>query len=333
MNASFVTWYPSCRRSDTIAAELGGRSHLIHYLRFKQPIYAPAKYVLQTIATFRRLFKDRPELVLVASPPVFAVMAVWTYGKLTGTPYIIDAHTGVFDDRRWRWANRLSKKFSRKSVLTIVTNEHLRREVEGWGATALVIGDVPVAFPDGPQMSLPEGHNVVVVNTFSQDEPLNEILSAARLLPSVNFHVTGNLSHSRIAITAEAPANVRFTGWISDADYAGLLRAADVVLCLTTHDHTMQRGAYEAMALDKPLITSNWGLLRATFNHGTLHVDNSPSAIAEAVQSALSEQSRLSTEMAQLREERREIFDAKLKCLIDLLHDPGATPPEQRQIS
>ena len=100
---SFVTWYPSCRRSDTLAERLGGRSHLIHYFEFKRPMYAPAKYILQAATTFRRLLRDRPDVVFVASPPVFAVVAVWAYAKVSGTPYIVDAHTGVFDDPRWTW--------------------------------------------------------------------------------------------------------------------------------------------------------------------------------------------------------------------------------------
>ena len=104
------------------------------------------------------------------------------------------------------------------------------------------------------------------------------------------------------------PSNARFTGWLSDEEYAALLGAANMVVTLTTHDHTMQRGGYEAMAAEKPLITSDWPLLRKTFSRGTLHVDNTAEGIAAAIRRASFEQTTLTTEMRQLRRERSAAF-------------------------
>ena len=53
------------------------------------------------------------------------------------------------------------------------------------------------------------------------------------------------------------PDNVRLTGFLPDSDYVGLILASDAVIALTTMDHTMQRGAYEAVYLGRPVITSN----------------------------------------------------------------------------
>lgn len=318
MKVSFITWYPSCRRSDALAQALGGVSHLIHYLEFKQPLYAPVKYVLQTLATFRQLWRDKPELILVASPPVIAVCAVWLYSRLLNIPYIVDAHTGVFDDPRWQWASALSRFFSRRAAATVVTNVYLKRQVESWGARALIIGDVPVDFPGAKPSDLGPGFHVVVINTYSQDEPLDEILAAAKALPDCRFHVTGNPRHARTNLSETVPPNARLTGWLSEESYAGLLLAADVIVCLTTHNHTMQRGGYEAMALEKPLITSNWELLRETFSSGTVHVDNTAAEIARAIMRVRTEQRELMAGMGGLRRERLEIFFAKLGALRNL---------------
>src|SRR5262249_50857117 len=113
MRISFITWYPSCRRSDALAQALGGVSHLIHYLRFKQPLHAPFKYLLQACGTFRRLRRDRAQLILVASPPVFAALTVWLYCRLMKARYVIDAHTGIFDDPRWTWLWPVSRFLAR----------------------------------------------------------------------------------------------------------------------------------------------------------------------------------------------------------------------------
>jgi glycosyltransferase involved in cell wall biosynthesis len=319
MKVSFITWYPSCRRSDAIAKSLGGVSHLVHYFTFKRPSHAPLKYLLQARETFRLLRKDRPQRILVASPPVFAVLVVWVYCKIFGAEYVIDAHTGIFDDKRWTWLKPLSRFLARRARTTIVTNNFLKSEVESWGGRALIIGDVPVDFPPVRPAVLSPGFNVVVINTFSQDEPINEILAATKALPEVNFHITGNPKHSRVQFNEALPQNVRLTGWLSDDEYAGLLRAADTVMCLTTHDHTMQRGAYEAMALEKPLITSNWELLRKTFYNGTIHVDASAEHIAQAISRAKGERESLTLGMQQLRRERLEIFLRNLNILKETL--------------
>lgn len=332
---SFITWYPSCRRSDAIAAALGGVSHLIHYWDFKRPAIAPFKYALQTAATLYHLFRERPTLVLVASPPVFSIVPVWIYCRLAGARYVIDAHTGVFDDNRWKWLTSLSRYFSRCAATTIVTNGFLKRIVESWGAQAMIIGDVPVSFPLTKEVDLGAGFHVVVINTFSQDEPLDAILAAASALPQVKFHITGNPKHARQTWSAISPPNVRFTGWLSDTEYAALLRSVGAIVCLTTRDHTMQRGAYEAMALEKPLITSNWGLLRDTFYAGTLYVDNTPQDITAAVMASQQRAGELSAAMASLRKERHTIFDRAIQSLLEAVAQPnhGNSLPLQRKES
>ena len=319
MKIVFISWYPSCRRSDALAKALGGVSYLIHYFTFKQPLQAPFKYILQARDTFRYLRRDRPQYVLVASPPVFAALAVWLYCKASGARYVIDAHTGVFDDPRWTWLSSFSRFLSRGAVATIVTNAFLQQKVVSWGARPIIIGDVPVEFPLMKPVELGAGFHVVVINTFSSDEPLDEILAAAKRLPEVHFHITGNPKHARNRWTESLPANVRLTGWLSDEEYAGLLVGADTVMCLTTHDHTMQRGAYEAMALGKPLITSHWGLLRETFYYGTIHVDNTANEIASAVVRAIGERRDLMTGMQRLRRERLDAFAVNLKTLQETL--------------
>ncbi len=76
---------------------------------------------------------------------------------------------------------------------------------------------------------------MVVVNSFAVDEPLAELLEAARRLPELRFFVTGNPELARRGLLASKPTNVEFTGFVSEEKYAGLLRAADVVVVLTTH--------------------------------------------------------------------------------------------------
>jgi len=312
MRASFITWYPYCRRSDAIAEALGGRSHLVHYLAFKRPSQAPVKYVLQTATTLRILARERPDLVLVAAPPVFAALPVWWHARRTGARFVVDAHTGVFADPRWRWLMPLTRKVFVHADAIVVTGERLLERVRSWGARGVVIGDVPVRLGPGRAPASCVGPRVVVVNTFSADEPVGAVLTAARMLPSASFFVTGDTRYADARWLNDRPSNLLFTGFTAEPDYAGLLRAADVVVVLTTQDDTMQRGAYEAMSLGKPLVTSDWGLLRQTFSRGTIHVRNEAAAITEGIGRALANADSLGAEMRSLAVERELVFEARL---------------------
>src|SRR5262249_52652252 len=150
-----------------------------------------------------------------------------------------DAHTGVFAHARWTWLLPITKWLFRRADAVVVTGEHLRAVVESWGARAVIVGDVPVRFGSGVAPTECEGLRVVVVNTFSADEPVEDILTAAARLPDVHFDITGDVRAARPELLAGRPANVTFTGFVSEEAYAGLLRAADAVMVLTTHDHTM----------------------------------------------------------------------------------------------
>lgn len=324
VSSSFITWYPYCRRSDAIAAALGGTSHLIHYLSFKRPLQAPVKYLLQTAVTWRVLRHERPDLVLVAVPPIFAALPVWLYARRSGARIVVDAHTGIFEHTRWQWLMPLTRAVLARVDVVVVTGEHLRQQVAAWGVPVVVIGDVPVEFGPGRPPAPCNAPRIVVVNTFSIDEPVDAVLAAASQLSEARFFVTGDLRYARTAWLNERPANLTFTGFLPEEDYAGLLRAADVVVVLTTYDHTMQRGAYEALALGKPLVTSDWSLLRATFSRGTIHVRNESTDIARGIRRALAEPQRLSTEMRSLKRERAALFSARLQELLRIAGLPAA---------
>ena len=153
---------------------------------------------------------------------------------------------------------------------------------------------------------------MVTICTYSVDEPVGEVVKTARLLPDVSFSLTGDPFYSPNGFRKTLPLNVHLTGFIPDSDYLALLRGADVVLALTNEDHTMQRGGYEAMSLEKPLVTSGWPLLREVFSRGTVHVDNTAGEIAEAIGRIRSDPGRWGREMAELKKERKGVSAAQV---------------------
>lgn len=324
----FIAWHPYSRRAQLFSEKFGLRLHLVHTLK-RRYYLAPARYVLQAVRTGRLLRRERPRLIFVQNPPIFAALVVYVYARLAGAHYLIDAHSGALLAPWWRWSRPLHGFLSRRAVTTIVTNEHLREVVTGWGAEAFIVADIPTEFPAGSPPRLADGFRIAVINTFSPDEPLAEVMQAAATLPEVHFYITGDPIRAKRAILAARPANAHFTGFLPDPAYFGLLRSVDGILVLTTNDHTMQRGACEAVSLGVPVITSDWPLLRAYFPKGTIHVDNSRDGISAGIMQLRQAGARLRDEIAALRVERQEEWRQKhlaLNALIAEALGPDARP-------
>jgi len=259
--ALFIAWIAYSRRSQLIADKLQMKFYPIQSLK-RRYFYAPLRYVLQTMRTLAILVREQPRLVFVQNPPIFAAMVVYVYAKLWRARYVIDSHTGALLAPWWKWSLPIHAFLSRRAITTIVTNQHLQALVDSWNAKSLVISDIPTAFPQGKSFSLAGEFNIAVINSFSPDEPLEEVLEAAANLPKVQFYVTGNPIRAKKSLFQNSPDNVEFTGFLPDEKYFSLLRAVQAVMTLTTDNHTMQRGACEAVWLGKPIITSDWPILK-----------------------------------------------------------------------
>jgi glycosyltransferase involved in cell wall biosynthesis len=200
---------------------------------------------------------------------------------------VVDAHTGAFIDDMWQKAMFLQRFFCKKAEFTIVTNQALADIVHQWGGKSVIIPDVPIQFPEPTMPDLKGEINITLVNSFAVDEPLAEFLEAAKQFPDIHFYITGKLNSKADPFLNINETNIHFTDFIPDAEYHGLLLNSDLIVVLTTRDHTMQRGAYEAIYLGRPVITSDWPLLRENFPKGAIFVDNSVDGIAQGLTKAI----------------------------------------------
>ena len=269
------------------------------------------KYPAQALATLRMLVRERPLLLIVQSPPSMAGWLAALYARAAGAALVIDAHSDAFERRIWTWPGIVTSAVARTSLATIVTNRHWADRVRSWGGVARVVSSIPTTFAAAPPPDLGSGSHVAVVNTWAPDEPLGAVIEAARSVPEATFHVTGRADRAADLVVS-VPPNVRFTGFLPEDDYHALLRAADVVVCLTTRDHTMQNGASEALSHGTPIVTSDWEVLRDYFSAGTAHVDNSPAGIAAGIRSVLDDLPAHRAAVRSLRELRlREWIEAR----------------------
>ncbi len=318
MRITYISWAPHCTRSDFTARSLGGTSHMVYWGWLgSHPATVWLKYVGQTLATWRVLARERPDVVFVMSPPPVAIAAAYAYCRLSRAGFVVDAHTGVFLTGRWLHFQRFQYWLCRRARATIVTNEHLAGLLRSQGAPAVIVPHVPIQFEDGgtapPGMS---EFSVVFVTSFDRDEPIVAMVETARQLPDINFFMTGDRRRAERILPSNLPSNLTLTGFVENASYGAMLRRAGVVVALTTDDHTMQRAACEAIYQGTPVIVSDTALLREAFDEGAVNVDNSPTAIREAILAVRAEEAHYRAGAARLRlRKERQWLEAKADLL------------------
>jgi glycosyltransferase involved in cell wall biosynthesis len=262
---------------------------------------APLKYPRQFMSTLAALVRARPRVVFVQSPPSFAAWTVALYAWLARTPFVIDAHSDAFDRAIWTTPSWLNALVYRRAAIVVVTNDYWAKRVLRMGGRPLVVPAVPISLDVAAPPPL-DGPSIAVVTTWARDEPIDAVVNAARLCPDVSFYLTGKPQAAGNA--HRFPPNVHLTGFLAERTYNGLLANVQAVICLTTRDNTMQNGAAEALYLGTPIITSDWAVLRQYFSLGTVHVDNSPEAIAAAVRRVIRNGEHYRVQIRSLKEER-----------------------------
>jgi glycosyltransferase involved in cell wall biosynthesis len=307
-----IVWTDHSRRAETLATELDGQVYFLYESRLKRRLLTPLRYLVQGWKTWCLLERERPEAVLVQSPPIFAplLVAVWCElrGKTTRSGfrvfYAIDCHYGTFDSRRWRWALQLLRLISKRAAVTLVDSEAALGIVQSWKVKGIFLVDALPALKPATGLIGSEGEaRVAVISSFQDDEPVPEVFAAARLLPHVTFYVSGDSKRVKTKLLAQKPENIILTGFLSESDYAGLLKNVHGLVVLTTEPNVLNCGAYEALAVEKPAIVSDWPGLRRCFTRGFIYVNNTPEAIAAGVKKMLSEQTMLIPEVIAMRSE------------------------------
>jgi glycosyltransferase involved in cell wall biosynthesis len=325
-----IAWMPVSQRSSTIAQRLGFDLVLIGRSGFRRAWTAPLAYPWSAIRTIATLVRRRPRAAIVAAPPFVAALVALPFLAALRAPLAIDAHTGALLDRRWRWSVPILAWLGRRSVAVVVTLPSLEEPLVALGVPTLVIPDpLPRLSPgdrapergvaadrgpaDGPAADPAGGRpSVVAVCGWGLDEPIDALVASAEGRP---WHLTITGRPSRAVPT---PPNVRLAGFLDHAAYVALLAAADVVVVLTERDDTLLSGAWEAIALERPLVLSGTRALRSTFGEEVTYVEPDAAAIAAGIDATLADETA-ATRVAGLRVRFAADNDAALARLAERL--------------
>jgi glycosyltransferase involved in cell wall biosynthesis len=229
---------------------------------------------------------------------------------------VVAAHSGAFPHPRWRHFPRLQFGLCRRAATTTVTSEHHAALVRRNGGHATVVPDVPISFGPSAESSLSGEFYAVCVTSFDRDEPIEAMFEAARLVPEVRFYMTGRPTSPERLRGLQIPPNLTLTGFLETGAFGSLVCNAGVVMALTTDDHTMQRGAWEAIYQGTPVIVSDFPILRREFAEGAVHVANTAEAIAAAVREVARHRDRYRRGAWRLKGEKESRWDTIRPALL-----------------
>lgn len=314
----FIAWTPSSRRMELLAERLDASLHFVHWGTTSELWRAPIKYFIQSVRTWQLLSKEKPDIVIVQNPPIFCVLVSFFYAKRYKANYIIDSHTAAFISWKWRWSVSWHRMLSQHALTTLVHNRSQQNIVKGWGCPYMLLAYTPGDYSEYEDYPLDGLFNVAVVSSFMADERPDAVFRAATRLPDVTFHVTGDANRLARNVLAQKPDNCHLTGYLPYKRYVGLLQEADAIMVLTTRDDTLLMGSFEAVSIGKPLITSNFSVLKDYFPLGTIHIPYTEEGIYTGVLEARSKKDELQREMLRLREKLEEDWENKIGILKSL---------------
>lgn len=278
----WVSWQEH-RRTESICRELDIPLEVL-YTRKK----GIARYLGLCVRTIVLLKAKKPKNLIVQNPSIILSVLAVLLRPVFGYQLIVDAHNEGVEPYVNNSAvfRTLTRWLHRRSEYTIVTNRQLAGVVKKNRGTPVILPDAlpELAFVDSSDKVNRDEVHFTLIATFAEDEPVEEILTAfSRLDANVTLSVTGNYKKLDQRVMSLSTDKVLFTGFLSENDYLKLLNDADIIIDLTRMPYCLVCGAYEALALSKPMILTDDPAGRELFPKGVVFTGLTINEIEESL--------------------------------------------------
>lgn len=307
----WLTWEIQ-RRNRTLSSKLNTK---LYEITMGGPRWK--RYPSLIARTVKILYANKPSFVYTQNPSLVLAAIVVFYGKISNSSVIIDAHNaGIFPlEGKSFLLNKIAMFINSHSDKVIVSNTALRKYINKNEKDVFAIPDpIPII---SKHSDFPLNHdklNLVFICSWAPDEPYEEVLSIAENLSDiVNIYITGNSRNKEKSAIKVLPNNVILTGFLSDNAYEDLLVACDAIMVLTKRDNCLVCGAYEGVAVEKPMLISNTTALVEHFNKGCIYTDNTGADIEDCIRKLYANIDGLALEMQSLKKEQEDKMDMILR--------------------
>lgn len=320
----WITW-ESQRRTNELSKALD-----IPLFKFINTNNRIIRYFILSCKTIKTLYAAKPKKVIVQNPSIVLAFLVCALKKFFDYKVIVDRHSNFHvpalkSKKIKTWLFLFFSTYSiRNAELTIITNLYLKTLVETLGGTGFVLQDKLPMLTQSSSLPLKGKYNLVCTCSFnSNDEPFLEIIEAANMIPAdVCIYITGNYRNEYPKLDKEIPKNIILTSFLTEEEFQSLLYCCDIVVALTTADHTLLCSAYEAASINKPIILSKKPELIDYFYKGAVYTENNASHIATAIKEAILKINSLKDQIKELKHEldnKWNIRFSELKSIINNL--------------
>ncbi|RYZ84896.1 MAG: glycosyltransferase [Moraxellaceae bacterium] len=263
-----------------------------------------ARYCENIYKTLAILRYHRNSIVIVQNPSAVLAGLAALVRPLLGYTLVVDAHNAGIHHPSPH-VQRINRFVIRAADHVVVTNNALATFVTSEGGSPLILPDPLPQFAQTGKADLATSNTarVLFICTWATDEPYFEVFKAAKLMPQVQFLVTGFSKDREKQFGESLPGNILLTGYLPDEDYENLLHEVKIIIDLTTRQDCLVCGAYEAVAAETPLITSNSQALQNYFCRGTLFTDNSAESIALSIKKMLEQYAEMKSEISEFKQQ------------------------------
>jgi hypothetical protein len=316
-NVLFISWEKH-QRTNSLCKTMG-----IPLFEIVSPKHGISRYIHSLAQTFKIIKRERPVSMLVQNPSIVLTLFCLLLRPFFSYRLIVDAHNEAITPFIHNlpavvWISRILIKYSDH---TIVTNEELATKVRTYGGRPLVLPDLLPKVDPTPFLAAPNDDQkwrVTLISTYAEDEPYEEVFKAiSRLGDKFILSVTGKIPKQISQLSV--PGNVALLGYLSHQQYWELLLDSHILIDLTTMDNCLVCGAYEGLAINKPLLLSNNQASVSLFGNYATHVSNNANTIAEGILDITTQYNALPKKIKRAKEEFLEKEKLSIMHLIGLL--------------
>ena len=299
----WITW--EAHRRSSVLSEQFGAKYFVLECKSKHRII---RYIRLSIKTLNIINKEKASYVFCQNPSIVLALVLCGIKLFYNYVLIVDRHSNFIIDTTnliiIKCYDLISDITLKLADFTIVTNEHLRDYVVKKGGNSLVLQDKLPILNLGNKINLQGEHNFTFITSSSFDEPLKEVVAAFdNIDPLVNLYITGNHSNNKFykELISQKPDNIHFTGFLTEYDYQSLLISSDAIIVLTRFEYILTCGAYEGVALCKPLVLSDTKTIKEYFTSGAEYCDSDPESIKLAIEYCLNKLPELEKQITEFK--------------------------------
>ncbi|MEM1683878.1 MAG: hypothetical protein QXD57_04985 [Ignisphaera sp.] len=274
MSIMFIAWSRLSRRSRDLAELLNARLMFI-------PSRAP--YLSAFVRTWRYLKEMKPETVFIQLPQGPLLWEVLNLSRSMKFRVVADVHTGFvyLTSLRSFILNKPFHKLLNKTALVLAHNDPQKIFMINYlkldeSKVITVYDPLPKRLNTlvKPEINGLKPQNFIVLPaSWATDEPLDFVVKEflrSRVSRDYILVITNEYNRNRNLynkvlniISREKAHNIVFTGYLSREKYYWLIENSIMIIAVTNREYTMLSAIWEAVAYNKPFITSETNTLRA----------------------------------------------------------------------